>query len=129
MRELTPRQKQILEMIQDFIAEHHGNMITQYQYNQALKAAEGDSDKLDKEFFRYPGPRPQSRETALLMLADGCEARVRAQRPADVDALREVIKDTVEKRVASGQLDHTDLTLQDLDRIINTYTVTLKPLR
>jgi len=60
------------------------------------------------------------------MLADGCEARVRAQRPADVDTLREMIKDTVEKRVASGQLDHTDLTLQDINRIINTYTATLK---
>jgi len=120
------RKNRVPKRIQDFIAEHHGDMITQYQWSQALKAANGDSDKLDKEFFRYPGPRPQSRETALLMLADGCEARVRAQRPADVDTLREMIKDTVEKRVASGQLDHTDLTLQDINRIINTYTATLK---
>jgi cyclic-di-AMP phosphodiesterase PgpH len=120
------RKNRLPKRIQDFIAEHHGDMITQYQWNQALKSVDGDVDKLDKEFFRYPGPRPQSRETALLMLADGCEARVRAQRPSDVDALREMIKDTVDKRVAGGQLDYTDLTLQNLDTIINTFTATLK---
>ncbi len=61
--------------IDDFILEHHGTMITRYQYNQAVEAAGGDASKVDKEQFRYPGPSPRSRETALLMLADGCEAR------------------------------------------------------
>ncbi len=112
--------------IQDFIAEHHGTMLTRYQWAQALKAVGGDASQLDRTFFRYPGPRPQSRETALVMLADGCEARVRAQRPADEDALREMIRDTVEKRVADGQLDSTDLTLHDLDTIIRIYTATLR---
>ena len=120
------RKQRLPKRIRDFIAEHHGTMLTYYQWTQALKAVNGDASQLDQEFFRYPGPRPQSRETALLMLADGCEARVRAQRPPDVEALRETIKDTVDKRVASGQLDDTDLTLQDLDRIIETYTATLK---
>ena len=120
------RKNRVPRRIQDFIAEHHGDMLTYYQWNQALKEVNGDASKLDEKFFRYPGPRPQSRETALLMLADGCEARVRAQRPSDIDALREMIKDTVDKRVANGQLDDTDLTLQDLDIIIDTYTATLK---
>jgi len=66
--------------------------------------------------------------SALVMLADGCEARVRAQRPDNKDALREMIKDTVEKRVADGQLDHTDLTLQDLDTIIEIYTASLRSI-
>jgi membrane-associated HD superfamily phosphohydrolase len=101
-------------------------MITYYQWSQALKAVDGDESQLDKDFFRYPGPRPQSRETALVMLADGCEARVRAQRPKDEEALREMVKDTVDKRVAGGQLDHTDLTLQDLDTIVETFTATLR---
>ena len=60
------------------------------------------------------------------MLADGCEARIRAQRPETKDALREMIKDTVDKRVASGQLDHTELTLKDLDKIVDTFTATLR---
>jgi putative nucleotidyltransferase with HDIG domain len=120
------RKNKLPKRIQDFISEHHGDTITQYQWTQALKAVDGDVSQLNKDFFRYPGPRPQSRETALVMLADGCEARVRAQRPEDKDALREMIKDTVDKRVAGGQLDHTDLTLQDLDTIIETYTATLR---
>jgi hypothetical protein len=60
------------------------------------------------------------------MLADGCEARIRAKRPETKEELNEMIKDTVDKRVASGQLDHTDLTLKDLDIIVNTFTATLK---
>jgi putative nucleotidyltransferase with HDIG domain len=120
------REHRLPRRIQDFIAEHHGTTITRYQWTQAVKAVGGDASKLDRSLFQYPGPRPRSRETALVMLADGCEARVRAQRPADEDALREMIRDTVEKRVADGQLDHTDLTLRDLATIIQIYTATLR---
>jgi len=120
------KKNRLPKRIQDFIAEHHGDNITVYQWTQALKSVNGDVSQLDKEFFRYPGPRPQSRETALVMLADGCEARIRAQRPETKEALRKMIKDTVDKRVASGQLDHTDLTLKDLDTIVDTFTATLR---
>jgi len=120
------RKNRLPKRILDFIAEHHGDMVTLYQWTQALKAVDGDESQLDKDFFRYPGPRPQSRETALVMLADGCEARVRAQRPEDEEALRKMIKDTVDKRVANGQLDYTDLSLNDLDTIVETFTATLR---
>jgi putative nucleotidyltransferase with HDIG domain len=60
--------------ILDFIKEHHGTMITHYQYVMAVEAANGDESLVDINTFRYPGPRPRSRETALLMLADGSEA-------------------------------------------------------
>jgi putative nucleotidyltransferase with HDIG domain len=120
------RKNRLPKRIQDFIAEHHGDTVTFYQWTQALKAVDGDSSQLDKDFFRYPGPRPQSRETALVMLADGCEARIRAKRPETKDELREMIKDTIDKRVTSGQLDHTDLTLQDFDTIVDTFTATLR---
>jgi membrane-associated HD superfamily phosphohydrolase len=112
--------------IQDFIAEHHGTMITYYQYAKAVEAAGGDESKIDKNKFRYPGPRPQSRETAILMLADGCEARVRAERPKDADELRAMIKSTVDNRVSSGQLDDTDFTLKELDKIVESFTTTLR---
>ena len=120
------RQNRLPKRIQDFIAEHHGDTVPYYQWTQALKSVDGDASQLDKEFFRYPGPRPQSRETALVMLADGCEARIRAKRPATKEAMRDMIKDTVEKRVASGQLDQTDLTLNDLETIVDTFTATLR---
>jgi membrane-associated HD superfamily phosphohydrolase len=67
--------------LHDFILEHHGTLITRYQYAQAMEATGGDVTKVDIENFRYPGPRPNSRETALLMLADATEARARAERP------------------------------------------------
>ncbi len=120
------RKNHLPKRIQDFIAEHHGDTLTLYQWTHALKSVDGDASQLNKEFFRYPGPKPQSRETALVMLADGCEARIRAKRPETKEALREMIKDTVDKRVASGQLDHTDLTLKDLDTIVDTFTATLR---
>jgi putative nucleotidyltransferase with HDIG domain len=120
------RKNRLPKRIQDFIAEHHGDTITHYQWTQALKSVDGDASQLDQDFFRYPGPRPQSRETALVMLADGCEARIRSKRPETKEALREMIKDTIDKRITSGQLDQIDLTLKDFDIIVNTFTATLR---
>ncbi|RLD04624.1 MAG: hypothetical protein DRI65_10335, partial [Chloroflexota bacterium] len=107
--------------IREFIPEHHGTLITRYQYGKALEIANGDESQIDKSKFRYPGPRPQSVETALVMLADGCEAYVRSQNPETDDALRALIKDMVDRRVALGQLDNTELTLRDLKVIIDSF--------
>jgi hypothetical protein len=120
------RQYRLPRRIQDFIAEHHGSMLTRYQYVRAVQAAGGDEKMIDEVQFRYSGPRPKSRETAILMLADGCEARVRADHPKDADELRVLIKTVVSERVASGQLDKTMLTLRDLDKIVDSFTATLR---
>jgi len=112
--------------IQDFIAEHHGTMITRYQYAKAVEAANGDESKVNEAQFQYPGPRPGSRESAILMLADGSEARVRAENPKDDDELREIVKSVVDNRVSSGQLDNTNLTLRDLDQITDSFSATLR---
>jgi putative nucleotidyltransferase with HDIG domain len=114
------------QRIQDFIREHHGTQITRYQYTRAVEAAGGDASQVDPERFRYPGPRPQSRETALLMLADGCEARMRAEHPKNEEELHTLIKSVVDNRRESGQLDDTDLTLRDLNEIIDSFTTTLR---
>ncbi|MCU0488417.1 MAG: HD domain-containing protein [Anaerolineales bacterium] len=108
------------------LSEHHGTTLTRYQYVQAVKAAGGDESKVDQNDFRYPGPRPQSRETAILMLADGCEARVRAERPKEEEDLRAIVKAVIDERVASGQLDDTHLTLQDLTEIVDSFSATLR---
>ena len=112
--------------IQEFISEHHGTTLTRYQYYNAVKAAGGDESQVDARPFRYPGPPPQCSDTALLMLADACEARVRAERPKDDESLRNVIKSVVSGRVSSGQLDETGLSLHDLNEIIDSFTVTLR---
>ncbi|UCD41935.1 MAG: HDIG domain-containing protein [Chloroflexota bacterium] len=120
------RKYRLPRRIQEFVEEHHGTMRTRYQYAKALEANGGDESQVDESQFTYPGPRPQSRETAILMLADGSEARVRAERPEDEDELRKVIQSVVEHRLSSGQLDDTDLTLRDLDSLIDSFTTTLR---
>jgi putative nucleotidyltransferase with HDIG domain len=110
----------------DFIREHHGTLTTSYQYINAVKAAGGDESKVDVDHFRYPGPRPQSRETAILMLADGSEAVVRAGNPQTEAETRRLIKEMVDKRVAMRQLDDTTLTLRDLDTIVDAFTANLR---
>jgi putative nucleotidyltransferase with HDIG domain len=112
--------------IQDFILEHHGKMLTRYQYAKALEAAGGDESLVNKEDFRYPGPSPQSRETALLMLADGCEARVRSARPKDDIELRNLIQNYVDDRLRLGELRETNLTLRDLEFIVDSFVATLR---
>jgi membrane-associated HD superfamily phosphohydrolase len=101
-------------------------MITHYQYVKAVNAAGGDKSQVDIEKFRYPGPRPRSRETAILLLADGSEARVRAEKPKDEAELRKLIKEAIDQRVALGQLDDTNLTLKDLSTILDSFTTTLR---
>ncbi|MFQ5615407.1 MAG: HD family phosphohydrolase [Anaerolineales bacterium] len=120
------RKHRLPPLILNFISEHHGTMITRYQYIQAIQEAGGDKSLVDKEVFRYPGPQPQSRETALVMLADGCEARARAERPKTKEQLQELVKDTIDTRLALGQLDDTELTTRDLKTIIQSFTATLR---
>ncbi len=112
--------------ISDFIAEHHGTLITRYQYAKALEAAGGDEKKVNIGDYRYPGPRPQSRETALVMLADGCEARTRAERPKSREELRALVKSVIDNRLAQGQLDDTELTMRDLKSTLETFVAGLR---
>jgi cyclic-di-AMP phosphodiesterase PgpH len=118
--------KRLPRRIQDFITEHHGTLITRYQYVKAVQAANGDENQINMENFRYPGPRPQSRETAILMLADGCEARVRAEHPENEKELEILVKSTIENAISKGQLDDTQLTLSDLNIISKSFTATLR---
>jgi putative nucleotidyltransferase with HDIG domain len=120
------RKNHLPRRIQDFILEHHGTMLTRYQYVQAVNGNGGDESLVDMEQFRYPGPRPQSRETAILMLADGAEARVRAEKPQEEAELRRMIKEVIDNRVAIGELDDTDITLSDLSQMLESFTTTLR---
>jgi putative nucleotidyltransferase with HDIG domain len=112
--------------ISDFIAEHHGTLITRYQYAKALEAAGGDEKKVNLSDFRYDGPRPQSRETALVMLADGCEARTRAERPKTREELRILVKSVIDNRLAQEQLDDTSLTMNDLKTVLDVFVSGLR---
>jgi len=97
------RKFRLPKRIEDFILEHHGQLITRYQYNKALELASKKNSEVNINEFRYPGPNPRSRETALLMLADGVEARTRAQRPHNEEDLRTMIRGVIELAQKSGQ--------------------------
>jgi len=112
--------------LHDFILEHHGTLITHYQYSQAMEAAGGDVTKVDIEQFRYPGPRPTSRETALLMLADATEARARAERPSSDEEIRALVTSVIQTVQKFNQLDNTMLTLRDLNLITESFVTTLR---
>ncbi len=120
------RKHRLPRRIDDFILEHHGTMLTRYQYNQAVEAASGDKSKVNEADFHYPGPKPRSRETALLMLADGSEARARAERPHDEEAIRKIVLSTIEHAQKQGQLDNTQLTLRDLSTITDVFVNILR---
>jgi len=77
----------------------------------------GDAEEVDEADFRYPGPKPSSKESAIVMLADSCEARIRADRPPSPEGMDRLIRETITERLADGQLDQCDLTLRDLEVI------------
>ena len=111
--------------IQAFIKEHHATSLTRYQYNQAVNES-ADPNKINAELFRYPGPDPNSKETALLMLADGCEARVRAESPKTVEEIKKIVDAAIDHYLSNGYLAHTELTLNDLRLVSESFTKTLK---
>ncbi len=110
----------------DFILEHHGTMVTRYQYNQALQLASESAERVEIDKFRYPGPRPRSRETALLMLADNIEARARSKKPRTEDDIRTLVKETIDFLQHEDQLAETRFTLKDLTIITESFVATLR---
>lgn len=120
------RKHRLPSRIKDFIAEHHGTLMTVYQYKRAVEAVGGEAGKIDKGKFQYPGPRPRSRETAILMLADGCEAKTRSDRPRTEEDIDRIVKGLIEDRLSQGQLNDCDLTLHDLQEIRASFVNTLR---
>jgi hypothetical protein len=112
------REQRLPEAIIRFIPEHHGTSLITYFYHQAMERG----DTVDEEVFRYEGPKPQSRETAILMLADGVEGAVRAMPRPTPDRMEQVVRRMIRERLEDGQLDECDLTFRDLDIIAQTFT-------
>ncbi len=110
------RQFRLPARLRDFILEHHGTTQVTYFYNKALEAA-GDDEAVDISEFTYPGPKPQSRETAIMMLADSCESTVRARKPAHKSEIADIVQGIFDARMRDGQLDECGLTLRDLTNI------------
>jgi hypothetical protein len=112
-----------------FVPEHHGTMLAPYFYREAVKQAGGDPEKVDKSQFVYPGPKPRSRETAIVMLADGTEATARSKRPSSIEELDQVVGEAMQSRILAGQLDECPLTMEELYGIRRAFVDVLRGLQ
>ena len=119
------RKYNLPDRIQDFIREHHGRSLVKYFYLMAQRQNEDDTP-ISEDDFRYPGPNPRTRETAILMLADTCEAAVRAMRPASREELELLVNRLIDERVANGELDESDLTFKELQIVKNIFLQVLQ---
>jgi len=118
------REHRLPEKILDFIPQHHGTTRISFFYDKALKAAARRPGKetINEEDFRYPGPKPQTRETAIVMLADSVEASTRAIDEMTPQKLEQAIENMIRQRFTEGQLDECVLTLRDLAKITDAFT-------
>ena len=107
--------------IKDFICQHHGTGVMQYFYVKAQKAAEGPISEKD---FSYLGPKPQTKEAALVMLADIVEATTRSMQDklGKEIQIEDVVRKSVKQKLDEGQLDECELYISDLDKIIESFT-------
>jgi putative nucleotidyltransferase with HDIG domain len=112
------REQRLPEAVIRFIPEHHGTSLITYFYHQAMERG----DVVDEEGFRYEGPKPQSRESAILMIADAVEGAVRSMQRPTPDRIEQVVRRIIRERLEDGQLDECDLTFRDLDVIAQTFT-------
>lgn len=113
------------KVIQDFIAEHHGTTLASYFYARASEGQVKDGRVLPEWDFRYEGPRPGTKETAIVMLADSVEAAVRALSKATPVRIESLVRKIIQDRLNDHQLDRSDLTLRELDTIADTFVRSL----
>jgi len=113
------------EALLDIIAQHHGTSSVGlgYFYQQARKEGNREVNETD---FRYPGPRPRSKEAAIVMLADGVEAAVRAAAPSSASEVERIVRKLINDRLVSGEFGECDLTLRDLEVICNAFVQVLQ---
>jgi cyclic-di-AMP phosphodiesterase PgpH len=107
------------KVIQDVIMQHHGTSAVSFFYEKALEL--DPHKQVQEQDFRYPGPPPQTRETAIIMLADSVEAASRSLGTSSPKLLRDLVKKIIRDKFMDGQLDQSDLTLRDLDGIVEGF--------
>ncbi len=117
------RKYRLPPQIQDFIAQHQGTGLVRYFYEEAARENNG---KVEEKAFRYPGPKPQSKEVAIVMLADASEAAVRATKPSSPEEIDQIVRKIIREKLESGELSESDLTLRDLEEIRKTFVAILQ---
>jgi len=100
----------------EFIQQHHGNSLVYYFYRRAIENLEDEKD-VKEDGFRYPGPKPSTKETAIVLLADSVEAATRALKEPTPAKIEEVVHKVINNKFIDGQLDECDLKLRDIEKI------------
>ena len=108
------REANVPDVVIDFILEHHGTQRIGFFYQ---KAVEESDEEVDPARFSYPGPKPRTKETAIVMLADSCESAARAMQEPTPERVRDLIETVVDGKVADRQLDDAPLTLGEVARV------------
>ncbi len=116
------QQHRLPPAVQSFIPQHHGTRLIPFFFRKAS----AQDPYVDESLYRYPGPRPQCRETAIVMLADGTEAMVRASADRSPARIDEIVEQIQVERLAEGELDECDLTLRDLRTVAESFKQTLR---
>jgi hypothetical protein len=116
------REYKLPEEVIEFIPMHHGTTRMDFFYSKALEVArqsddETKIDEIKEQDYRYPGPKPQTRETGIMMLADAIEAAVRTIEEPTPQRITDLVDDVVKRRVEEGELDECPLTLQDITKV------------
>jgi membrane-associated HD superfamily phosphohydrolase len=96
---------------------HHGTTLVSYFYHKAKSIVDEEKENISDYIYRYPGPKPQTKETGIAMLSDTIEASTRAMEDPTLNKLEEKIDEVIKKRFTEGELDECDLTLKDLTKI------------
>lgn len=108
------------QIITDIVQQHHGTTLVSYFYKRATEHEHGGESVIEED-FRYEGPTPQTKEAALIMLADACEAAVRSISKPTVNRIESTVRKIIRERLQDGQLDDCNLTLKDLNIIGDVY--------
>jgi hypothetical protein len=120
------REHRLPEKIISFIPEHHGTTVMQYFYHETLKKHKQSGDKApDKKQFQYPGPKPQSKETAIVMIADSLEAASRSIEQPSRENYIKLIETIIQNKIEEGQFDECNLTMYDFKNIKESFLETM----
>jgi cyclic-di-AMP phosphodiesterase PgpH len=111
-------------VLQDYITQHHGTTLTTFFYERALQGDQHDSVR--EEDFRYPGPKPQRRETAIVMLADAVEAVSRTLSTTNEGEIKQMVRQIINDRFVDDQFDECNLSLQDLHKLADAFTFSVR---
>ena len=116
------KEYKIPKKIADMIPEHHGTKMISFFFEKAKKAIDPAKDKIDEKDFRYQGPKPQTREAGILLLADAVEAAVRSLKEKSPSRIQQMVEDVINNSFTEAQLDECDLTLRNLHDIAGSFT-------